>query len=432
MVFLLRDDALAPPTRPIGDDPGLIDAELNHHGDDLRKMRRSVSAFGGKTRRGMATMGCEAGDNAGDRAAIDLRDIEVVAPSLHWRYSGVTSTIIALVPRQARLMPIVAVGPHLPPTVPRMKFLQILRQGWTRPKGRRWRVWHARRNNEMIVGALLKFVLRQPWKLVFTSAAQRRHSWLTRWLLGRMDAIIATSDGAASFLRRPCVVIYHGVDTTRFQPLPDRDEAWRNSGLPGRYGLGAFGRLRPQKGTDLLIEAAIRLLPAYPDACLIFTGLTSGEHQAFLDGLRRKIAAAGLEKRIVFLGERPGPEMPHWFALVSIYVAPMRNEGFGLTPLEAMASGAAVVASATGAAVQLVAEGETGLIVPPGDLEALVGALDALLADPERVKTMGQKGRQKALERHDVEMEARQIVAVYQQTLGSAAADAGLTKPERA
>ena len=183
-------------------------------------------------------------------------------------------------------------------------------------------------------------------------------------------------------------------------------------------GIGAFGRIRAQKGTDVLIEAALRLLPKYPDATLLLTGLVTPDNQAFVDGLEQKIKAAGLERRILFLGEQPRDKMPHWFALVSLYVAPMRWEGFGLTPLEAMASGTAVVATRTGAAAQLVANGETGFLVPPGDVEALAAAIEPLLADPGKAAQMGALGREKALAHHDIAQEAEKIVVVYERVLG--------------
>jgi mannosyltransferase len=348
----------------------------------------------------------------------DLRQLLAVAPNLHWRYSGVTSTILALAPYLARLGSVACVGAHLPADTPKIPFRQILWRGWSRPVRGTHRIWHARRNNEMIVGLLLKHVLRQPWKIVFTWAGQRRQSRFTRWMLRRIDAVIATSEGSASYLEVPCVIIHHGVDVRRFQPLFDRAAEWAKTGLPGCFGIGAFGRLRAQKGTDVLIEAALRLLPKYPEATLLLTGLVTPDNQDFVGGLKEKIAAAGLERRILFLGEQPREDMPRWFALVTLYVAPMRWEGFGLTPLEAMASGTAVVATRTGAAAQLVAEGETGFLVAPGDAGALAAAMEPLLADPGRAAQMGARGRDKALERHDIAREAEKIVAVYERALG--------------
>ncbi len=96
----------------------------------------------------------------------------------------------------------------------------------------------------------------------------------------------------------------------------------------------------------------------------------------------------------------------------------MRWEGFGLTPLEAMASGTAVVSTRTGAAAQLVVDGETGALIPPGDLDGLVRAMEPLLADPEKARAMGRKGREKAVADHDITGEAARIVEVYERVLG--------------
>jgi len=346
---------------------------------------------------------------------VRLRDTAVVAPNLHLRWSGVTSTIATLVPLQARDLAIAALGPGLPATVPRVPAADLVTQGWTpAPDGLPFRIWHARRNDEMVAGLVLRDVLRQPWRLVFTSSAQRRHTAFTRALLKRMDAVIATSDYAAAYLDVPATVVHHGVDVARFAPAPDRAAAWAASGLPGQRGVGVFGRVRANKGTDVFVEAMIRLLPRFPDVTAVVTGLMAPEDRAFTDGLRARAAEAGLTERIRFLGVRPSEEMPDWFARVSVYVAPMRWEGFGLTPLEAMAAGTAVVATRAGAAPLLVADGETGRLIEPGSVDALEAALEPLLAAPEIAERMGAAGRAKALAQHDLNAEVAAIRAVYE------------------
>lgn len=347
--------------------------------------------------------------------AADLRQIAAVAPNLHYRYSGVTASIIAIVPEQAKTLAIASVGPHLPAHVPRIAFRQILTRGWSRPPGgRKKRIWHARRNDEMLIGVALRYILRQPWILVFSSVAQRKRTGLTKWLMRRMDAIVSPSEYSAAFCEGPVDIVHHGVDTAKFSPAPDRAAAWAETGLPGKYGVGVFGRVRHQKGSDLFIEAMIRLLPAYPAWTAVVTGLMAPEEAGFIAGLKARIAEAGLENRIALLGERPQEEVPLWFRRVSLYVAPMRNEGFGLTPLEAMSSGAAVVATRTGAAPYLVAEGVTGTIVPTGDLEALVAAIEPFLADPEKAAAFGRAGREKAVAHHSIATEAAEMNAVYE------------------
>lgn len=343
---------------------------------------------------------------------VDIRQIDVIAPNLHRRYSGVTSTVMALLPHQAKVARIAAVGAHIPDSVPKVRMRDVIWGGWQKP-----RVWHARRNDEMIVGLLLKFVLRQPWKLLFTSAAQRRHSAFTRWMMRRMDAIISTSEMAASYLERESVVIEHGVDLRRFQPPEDKERAWKESGLPGRYGIGAFGRVRAQKGSDLFVDAMIALLPKYPEWTAVMTGLEAIEEAAFVSDLKKRIADAGLSERILMLGEVPREEVPLWFRRVSLYVAPMRWEGFGLTTLEAMASGAAVVATRTGASPRIVRDGQTGDLIPADDGAALIAAIEPYLADPSMCHERGRKGLDTARQHHDIQLEVAGIQNVYERLM---------------
>jgi mannosyltransferase len=349
-----------------------------------------------------------------DRAALDARDIEVIAANLKRRHTGVTSTIAALLPIQARRIKIAALGMRIPDDWPRISWAGFLRHAWRPPAGRGFRIWHARRNNEMLAGLFLRHFLRIPLKLVFTSAAQRDHTKLTRALLACMDRVIATTPAAASHLRVPADVILHGVDVERCRPAVNRESEWAATGLPGRFGIGVFGRVRKQKGTDLFIEAMCRLLPRHPEFTAIIVGAVTPDQRLFLEALKARVASAGLTHRIRFLGERPPDEVPEWMRRVTIVVGPQRWEGFGLVPIEAMASGAAVVATTVGAAAHLIVEGETGHLVPPGNVEALSERIDRLMTDPAVAISMGQCGRAQVLKHFSIEREAEQIAAVYQ------------------
>jgi mannosyltransferase len=347
----------------------------------------------------------------------DISDVEIIAPNLKRRLSGVTSTIVQLIPCQIRLgIRIAALGPGLPPDLPRLKWPQLAGL-WRPPAGRRHRVWHARRNNEMAAGILLRHVLRMPLKLVFTSAAQRRHTSYTRWLIRRMDAVIATSSRSGSFLKVPHTVIQHGVDLALFHPPEGPDDTITATGLPGRHLVGCFGRVRHQKGTDLFVQAMIALLPQYPDWTAVISGRVTPEHTAFADKLKADIAAAGLADRIVFIGEVP--DIKVWYRRLTLYVAPSRNEGFGLTPLEAMASKTAVVASDAGAYAEMIVSGENGVIVPPGDGKALTAAIATYLADPALTAAQGETALRHVRENFALEKEATAIARIYQELLGA-------------
>ncbi|HEX2146553.1 MAG TPA: glycosyltransferase family 4 protein [Pseudorhizobium sp.] len=353
---------------------------------------------------------------------VSLRHITVIAPHFKRRLSGVTSTVVQLVPEQQRLgLGIVTLGPGLPDHLPKMRWrdLPLL---WRPPEGYLWRVWHARRNNEMLVGLALKTVLRMPLKLLFTSAAQRHHSGYTKWLLRRMDAVVATSARSGSFLEVPHTVIRHGVDLSVFRPPQGGEDTIAATGLQGRYLVGCFGRVRHQKGTDLFVRAMIELLPRHPDWTAIICGRATAEHQRFADDLKLSVEQAGLSDRIRFLGEVD--DIKPWYRRLTLYVAPSRNEGFGLTPLEAMASETAVVASDAGAYAEQIGEGVTGKVVPAGDYESLRDGIDTYLADPDLTHRTGKAAREHVSGKFALRNEAEGLERVYQALLAPSGPEA--------
>ncbi|HKU07603.1 MAG TPA: glycosyltransferase family 4 protein [Bradyrhizobium sp.] len=335
-------------------------------------------------------------------------DLQLIVPNLHRRYSGVTATNRMVAPRLAKVFGAAWLGSDAPSGIARMGFADLLKL-WRR---RTPLIWHARRNDEMIVGVLLR-VLGWPLKLVFTSAAQRHHTWITRWLIRQMDAVIATSAISASFLKRESVVVMHGVDTEAYAPPANRAAAFAESGLPGRYAIGCFGRVRAQKGSDVFVEAMCRLLPRYPDFTAVMVGAIVPEQQAFANGLKRRIEAAGLQSRIVITGELEIEDVRRWYRRLTIYAFTSRNEGFGLTLIEAMSAGSALVAARAGAAEFVVDDGVTGMLTPTDDVDALVAALEPLMRDPALAAAMGERARARVVEKFSLDAEASAIADVY-------------------
>ncbi len=344
--------------------------------------------------------------------ALSSNEIEVVAPNLKRRLSGVTATIARLVPLMAREMGVVATGPGLPPDLPHISLLRAA----TLPRDR-WRVWHARRNTEMLLGLALRHVLRRRYRMLFTSASQRQHSAYTRWLISKMDHLIATSEKTASYLARPATVILHGIDTARFCPPTDQAALRARLGLPDATLIGCYGRIRHQKGTDVFIDAMIQIAAAHPQAVGIVMGRATEKHQGYERGLREKVKTAGLSDRILFKPEVTVDEMPAWYQALDLFIAPQRWEGFGLTPIEAMSCGVPVVATRVGAFEELVKHGVTGLLVPPGDPAEMAKATGQLLADPNTLTSMGKSARPDMLTRFQLEREAKAITSVYKDLL---------------
>jgi mannosyltransferase len=334
----------------------------------------------------------------------DIEDIEVIAPHFKRRLSGVTSTIIQLVPRQvAAGVKIATLGPGLPADLPHMRYRQLAGLWRALPDGRP-RIWHARRNVEMLAGIVLRDVLGMKLRLLFTSASQRHHTRYSRWLISRMDHVVATSGKTGSFLKVSHTVVMHGIDTNRFHPagLAERP----------RYKIGCAGRIRHQKGTDLFVDALIALLPRYPAWQGEAIGRVTREHEGFAEELRRKIDAAGLSDRLRIAAETT--EVAGWYRGLDLYVAPSRTEGFGLTPLEAMATGVPAIGGDVGAYPELIVHGQTGAVVATGDLAAYIAAIEPYLADPSLARCHGENARAHARTHFDIDNEVKGLSAVYE------------------
>ena len=318
-----------------------------------------------------------------------LDALEVIIPNLNWRYSGGTAVNRTIAPLIAKRWRAAWCGPDRPEGIAALSLGDLLRLRFRPPAHGKVRIWHARRNVEMLAGLFLN-LFGYGFALIFNSASQRKKTWLTDFLIDRMDAVIATSEIAAQFLRRPATVILHGIDVDLYSPPADRLAIFAKTGLPGKYGIGTFGRVRKQKGSDLFVEAMCRLLPKYPDFSAVVIGLTTVDNLPFVEGLKQQIAAAGLSERIRFLGELPIDEVPLWYQKISIYVFASRVEGFGLTMLEAMAAGDAVVATRAGAAEMIITDGDDGVLAPVDDV---AGARRRARAAHARSRTHRDDGR---------------------------------------
>ena len=140
-------------------------------------------------------------------------------------------------------------------------------------------------------------------------------------------------------------------------------------------------------------------------------------HLQSLRGIRHRRVDFSSLQRIVARSHEV-PDIKVWYRRLTLYVAPSRNEGFGLTPLEAMASRTAVVASDAGASAELIAEGETGSVVAAGDSEALTRAIAPYIADPGLAVAHGENALRHVRANFALEKEANAIGAIYDRLLG--------------
>lgn len=345
---------------------------------------------------------------------VDARHVRVIAPNFKRRLSGVTATVVRLVPLQAADIAIAATGPVLPDHVPQFPLGRLITMSRHGPDGPR--LWHARRNLEMIGGLALKYLLGKRLKLVFTSASQRKQTGLTRWLIRQMDAVIATSDRTAAYLERPAQVIMHGIDLDGFAPATDRVALRRSLGLPERARLiGCYGRIRASKGTDVFVQAMLKVVKDH-DAQALIMGRAVPKDRAFLNAIKDRIAAEGAQDSFHFLPEVPVERMADWYRVLDLYVAPQRWEGFGLTPIEAMACGVPVVATRVGAFEQIVTP-ETGALAAADAPDALAEAVSAALSDPAQMLNWAENARRHVATRFSITREAAELTALYERVL---------------
>jgi glycosyltransferase involved in cell wall biosynthesis len=217
------------------------------------------------------------------------------------------------------------------------------------------------------------------------------------------DRVIAITESLRSFTVERVGVPATKVETIHYG-LDGPPEPWgANPADPVPAGvpiLLAVTRLVPQKGVDV----ALRALAKLPDAWLVVLG--DGSERARLEGLARELDVSGR----VWLPGRV-PDVAAWLRRADVLVHPARWEGFGMALLEAMLCAKPVVASRVSSIPEVVADGETGILVEPGDPDALAGAVSRVLADPGRY---GRAGLERARREFSVERMATRTLELYE------------------
>jgi phosphatidylinositol alpha-mannosyltransferase len=258
------------------------------------------------------------------------------------------------------------------------------------------------------VSVLALWTARTPLVATFHTASQRTRTLETsaatflRAGLAKIDAHVAVSEEAertmARYLDADPVVIPNGVDTRRFAG------GGRRSGPPT---LAFVGRVdEPRKGFDVLLRAWPAVVGRHPDARLLVVG--AGTRAARLRSLPRAVA-----DRVSLLGPLDDAAKARVLADAHVVVAPnTHGESFGIVLVEAMAAGAAVVASDLPAFRRLLDDGRLGALFPTGDPDALATAVGRLLGDPGRRNALGERAR-RAAAAYDWSAVAPRVAAVY-------------------
>ena len=209
------------------------------------------------------------------------------------------------------------------------------------------------------------------------------------------------------------------VDLDRFGPGPASPEVRSQLSSDERAPLvGIVGRIDPEKGVDVLVRAMGLLQGAAADAHLVVVGSGGLAPDGYPERVRAE-AEATLGDRVRFVGRTN--DVPATLRALDVLVNASVAEPFGLSVLEAQASGVAVVGTRAGGIPDFVFDGDNGLLVPHGDAHTLAKALDRLVTDDELRARLAERGRVTA-QGHGVEARADEAAEMYRAALGRSAA----------
>jgi glycosyltransferase involved in cell wall biosynthesis len=245
----------------------------------------------------------------------------------------------------------------------------------------------------------------------------RAYEWLARRHLRFMDHVVCVSDGQAAKVRRWCGVPDSRIsvirNSARLAAFAATDPSARRILLglfPSDTAVSrlvvAAGRLSPEKGFGVLVEAAESVLRADPAAGVVLFG-----EGVLRPDLERRANELGLAGRFVMPGFRT--DLDAILPAADVVVLPSFTEGLPNVALEASAAGVPVVATAVGGTPEVVADGETGFLVPPGDPDALAAKLRELLTDPGLRVRLGNAGMRRMRELFTFEAQAAAYLKLF-------------------
>jgi glycosyltransferase involved in cell wall biosynthesis len=243
---------------------------------------------------------------------------------------------------------------------------------------------------------------------------------LDRWSLRRMDRVVCVSEGQAEKVRAAGVkkekisVIHNAIRPERFECVKPENRDKLKEFFPKAPELivGAAGRLSPEKGFGILVDAAAEVAHEMPNVGFVLFG--NGPLKASLD---QRIAASGLREKFILAGFRSDLDdfLPHF----DLFALPSFTEGLPNVILEAFAAGIPVVATAVGGTPEIVEHGQNGFLVPPGDPIALARSIFKSFDIGHRGKEMAAQGKRRVQEHFSFDRQARQYLQLFETLLKS-------------
>jgi glycosyltransferase involved in cell wall biosynthesis len=246
--------------------------------------------------------------------------------------------------------------------------------------------------------------------------SMRTYAVVDRLALRSFDRVVVVSDAVAQILLRSGVanekveLIPNGVDLGRFRDVTPALRTELETGT--EPVIGFVGRLVAEKGGVTLLQAAQRVLTKRPKAKFVLVG--EGPARQEWEALAREL---GIDQQVTFTGARN--DMPEVYASFDAMVLPSEIEALPMCLLEAMAAGKPVIATRVGAIPRLIMNGTTGLLIEPGDVNALTKAILRLLEDRDFASRLGEKGRDRVAQHFSAQQMAKNYIGTYEQVLAN-------------
>lgn len=255
-----------------------------------------------------------------------------------------------------------------------------------------------------------------------TDAVVTLYGRLDRFVLRSFTRVVAVSEEVRQRLLKAGVspsrirMVRNGVDLDRFAAATPSLPGSADSALT----VGLVGRLAWEKGVDVFLSAAARVLQHSPATRFAVAG--DGPDR---DKLQRMLDELNIRSSVAMLGRRD--DMPAVYASFDVMVSASRQEGLPIAILEGMASGRPIVATPVGEVPTLITDQQTGLLVPADDAESLAGAISVLLRDPQLRARLGAAARKRIEDEYSSTRMTADYLRVYEEAIGETAGGAATT-----
>ena len=239
-------------------------------------------------------------------------------------------------------------------------------------------------------------------------------------LIRLSDAVISTSNEQAAIIKKIFFIneakifkVFNGIDPASFSPSSNIIIRQKRNMAPGENLLLSIARLEKDKGIQNIIYALPDILKVFPDTKLMVVGDGS-----YAPELKKQVKKLKLESNVIFTGMLPFESLPDYFNACDLFINPtIRQNGYDLTILEAMACEKPVVVSNIGSVPTVIENGVDGLLVPTGDIKKLAEAIIRVLRDKELAERLGKAARKKIVEKFSVESMVEGTLKVYEEVI---------------